>query len=52
MLVGEPPQTRRLLDKVSRSPGASASCQRPVAIAPGPYFPARPGSRAGDPRLP
>ncbi|CUP77768.1 Uncharacterised protein [Blautia wexlerae] len=52
MLVGELPKPAELLDKVSRSPGASACCLRPGAIAPGPYFHARPYGRAGDRYLP
>ena len=52
MLVGELPKPAGLLDKVSRSPGASACYLRPGAIAPGPYFPARPYGRAGDRYLP
>lgn len=47
MLVGELPKPAELLDTLSRSPGASACCLRPGAIAPGPYFPARPSRRAG-----
>ena len=39
-------QTRWTSGKVSRSPGASACCLRPRAIAPGPYFHARPYGRA------
>ena len=46
------PKPAELLDKVSRSPGASACCLRPGAIAPGPYFHARPYGRAGDRYLP
>ncbi len=46
MLVGELPKPAELLDKVSRSSGASACCLRPGAIAPGPYVPARPYGRA------
>ena len=46
MLVGELPKPAELLDKVSRSSGASACCLRPGAIAPGPYGPARPYGRA------
>ena len=42
------PQTRRTSGHFVQK----SYCLRPVAIAPGPYFPARPGSRAGDPRLP
>ena len=52
MLVGELPKPAGLLDKVSRSPGASAHCWRPGANAPGPYFFARPRGRAGDRYLP
>ena len=48
MLVGELPKPAGLLDKVSRSP----CCQRPGAIAPGPYDPARPCGRADDQYLP
>ena len=43
MLVGELPKPAGLRDKLSQSPGASACCLRPVAIAPGPYFPASEG---------
>ena len=46
MLVGELPKPAELLDTLSRSPGASACCLRPGAIAPAPYFPARPYGRA------
>ena len=52
MLVGELPKPAELLDKVSRSPGASACCRRPGANAPGPYFFARPHGRAGNRYLP
>ena len=48
MLVGELPKPAGLLDTLSRSPGASACCLRPGAIAPGTYFHARPYGRADD----
>lgn len=48
MLVGELPKPAGLLDTLSRSPGASACCLRPGAIAPGPYSHARLLCRADD----
>ena len=46
MLVVELPKPAERLDTLSRSPGASACCRRPGAIAPGPYFHAYPYGRA------
>ena len=48
MLVGELPKPAVLRDKLSQSPGALHRSLRPVAIAPEPYFPARPSRRADD----
>ena len=46
MLVGELPKPAGLRDKVSQSPGRLRLLSAARAIAPGPYFPARPCGRA------
>ncbi len=47
-LLGRPPNPLDFGTKCPKVPALCACCLRPVAIAPGPYFPARPLRRADD----